>query len=336
MSMNSRERFLAAFHGRAVDRPPLVHVAALTTVELQEQTGCFMPEVHQDPAAQARLGFANHEVLGFDAVSFLINYFNEPAALGCAVNWGTARQLPMFGSHPWVEPKDAKVPGDLLDRAPVRNCLETLRIAKKNYGDRVGVIGKVMGPFSMAQVMHGVENVMMGLIDEPEMVEHFVRQAAEILVSCANAQFEVGIDALAIGEGGAGANMLSPAMYEKFLLKVHLDMIGRIRGPVILHMCGDISPRLDMLGRIGLAGFNFDWNLSPGSIKAVCGDKFKLIGNISTTDLLNGAPETIEKQVFENLAAGIDMIGPGCAVSPLCPNANLRAMVEAIEKWSKR
>ncbi len=334
--MNSRERFLAGLHGRAVDRPPLVHVSALTTVELQEQTGCFMPEVHRNPAAQARLGFANHEVLGFDAVSFLINYFNEPAALGCAVNWGTSMQLPMFDSHPWSTPEEAEIHGDLLDRPQIRNCLETLQIAKSAYGDRVGVIGKVMGPFSMTQVMHGVENVMMGLIDEPEKMGHFIERAAEILIICANAQFDVGIDALAIGEGGAGANMLSPMMYEKFLLKVHQEMIKRIQGPVIMHMCGDISSRLGMLEKIGLAGFNFDWNIAPAVIKAVCGGKFKLMGNISTTDLLNATPETIEKQVFENLEAGIDMIGPGCAVSPLCPNVNLRAMAEIIEKWSRR
>jgi [methyl-Co(III) methanol-specific corrinoid protein]:coenzyme M methyltransferase len=334
--MNSRERFLAAIHGRPVDRPPLVHVSALTTVELQERTGCFMPQVHRDPAAQARLSFENHEVLGFDAVSFLINFFNEPAALGCTVNWGTSKQLPMFASHPWSEPADAEIPGDLLDRRQIRNCLETLRIARSEYGDRVGVIGKVMGPFSMVQVMHGVENVMMGLIDEPEKMRHFIEQAAEILITCANAQFDVGIDALAIGEGGAGANMLSPAMYENILLKVHKDMISRIRGPVIMHMCGDISPRLGMLEKIGLAGFNFDWNIAPAAIKAACGGKYKLLGNINTTDLLCATPETIEKQVFDNMEVGIDIISPGCAVSPLCSNRNLRAMTEAIAKWSRR
>ena len=79
--MNARERFLAALHGEQPDRTPVAHVAAMTTVELQESTGCPMPQVHHDPSAQAKLLAANHEQLGFDAVSFIINYFGEPAAL---------------------------------------------------------------------------------------------------------------------------------------------------------------------------------------------------------------------------------------------------------------
>ncbi len=113
--MNSRERFLAALHGGTPDRTPVAHVAAMTTVELQDATGCRMPAVHHDPEAQARLLAANHEQLGFDAVSFIINYFGEPAALGAAMDWGSEVQLPTFTSNPWQRPDDATVPSDLLE-----------------------------------------------------------------------------------------------------------------------------------------------------------------------------------------------------------------------------
>jgi len=38
--MNSRERFLAAQRGETPDRTPVAHVSALTTIELQDMTGC--------------------------------------------------------------------------------------------------------------------------------------------------------------------------------------------------------------------------------------------------------------------------------------------------------
>ena len=72
---------MAALRGRRADRPPLAHVSALTTVELQQATGCHLPAAHHDAEQQARLLAANHDVLGFDAVSFILNYFGEPAAL---------------------------------------------------------------------------------------------------------------------------------------------------------------------------------------------------------------------------------------------------------------
>ncbi|HUV07153.1 MAG TPA: uroporphyrinogen decarboxylase family protein, partial [Spirochaetia bacterium] len=305
-------------------------VSALTTVELQHLTGCTMPGVHHDPEKLVSLCGANHDVLGFDAVTFIINYFNEPAALGCKLDWGSERALPVYTSHPWSGPEDAAVPGDLLDRKPVSTCIESIRLARKKYGSRIAVLGKVMGPFSMTQVMHGIEKVMVGVLEKPEAIKQLLEVSLEVLVRCANAQLEAGADAVAIGEGGAGANMMSPEMYETILLDVHRRMIGAIHGPTVMHICGDITPRLELLARTGLTCFNFDWEIRPRTMKRVSAGKFRIMGNINTTDLLRGTPEMIRKQVIENIEAGVDVISPGCAVSPECPNANLKALSDTV------
>jgi len=332
--VNSRERFLTALRGERPDRPPLAHVAAMTTVELQQSTGCFMPRVHHDPASQAKLLAANHEVLGFDAVSFVINYFGEPAALGVEMDWGSPDRLPAFLSHPWQREEDAVVPGGLLDRPPVGTYLETLRIARRDYGGRLAVLGKVMGPLSMTQVMHGVDRTMMALVDRPELIARFIDVCVDVLVRCADAQFEAGADAISIGEGGAGANMLSPAMYEQFLMPVHRRMIERIGGPTIMHICGDVTARLHLLRQTGMTCFNFDWAVSPKTMVAAAAGEYSVMGNVNTADLLGGTPEEIKRQTIENIEAGVDIISPGCATSPKCPNGNLRAMAEVIAERS--
>lgn len=329
--MNSRERFLAALRGRRADRPPLAHVSALTTVELQQATGCHLPAAHHDAEQQARLLAANHDVLGFDAVSFILNYFGEPAALGAAIDWGTAERLPAVTSHPWQHAEDARVPADLLDRPPLSTALATLRIAKRRYGHRLAVLGKVMGPFSMAQMMHGIENVLVGLIEAPERIAALLEACAAVLVRSANAQFEAGADAIQIGEGGAGAKMLSPAMYEQWLLPVHRRLIAQIDGPTIMHICGDIRPRLHLMSQTGMTCFNFDWCIPPVEMVTAAAGRFTVMGNVNTTDLLTGQPAEIRRQVAACVAAGVEIISPGCAISPKCPNANLRAMAEAID-----
>ena len=117
--------------------------------------------------------------------------------------------------------------------------------------------------------------------------------------------------------------MLSPQMYERFLLPVHQKMIKRIDGPTIMHICGDVTPRLAMMKQVGMTCFNFDWAIPPARMVAAAGDAFTLMGNVNTTDLLNAEPTVIARQVAENLDAGVDIISPGCAISPTCPNANL-------------
>jgi [methyl-Co(III) methanol-specific corrinoid protein]:coenzyme M methyltransferase len=249
------------------------------------------------------------------------------------MNWGDRVTYPSYGPPIWREPEDAVIPEDLLDRQPIRTYLQAVRIAKRDYGDHVGIIAKVMGPLSMVQAMHGVDNTMMGMVIDPDKIRHFLRTAVEVLVRCANAEFEAGADAVAIGEGGAGGNMLSPQMHTEFLLDIHKRMISGISGPTIMHICGDITPRLDALSQVGLCCFNFDWAIAPRVMKKKAAGAFSLMGNVNTSDLLLGQPEEIERQVVENLEAGIDIISPGCAISPKCPNANFQAMVSTVERW---
>ena len=252
------------------------------------------------------------------------------------MDWGSEVQLPTFTSNPWQRPDDAVVPGDLLDRSPISTYLQTVKIAKRDYGERVAILGKVMGPFSMSLAMCGIERMMMATLDDPALVRHFLDVSAEVLVRCAHAQFEVGIDALAIGEGGAGANMLSPGMYESLLLPVHQRMIGQIGGPTIMHICGDVTPRLEMFKQTKMTCFNFDWAISPEVMVKEAAEAYRVMGNISTTDLLTGTPDGIERQVLANLDAGVDIISPGCATSPRCPNDNLRAIPAAVRRYSRR
>lgn len=333
--MTAKRRFTTALAGGKPDRPPLAYVAALTNLEMQERTGCAMPEVHTDGEKLFRLCAAAHEHLGFDAVTFIINAFGEAAALGSRLRWGGPGELPVYVSHPWRDPANAVVPRDLLDRPPVRAYLQSLRLAHRRYGDQIGVIGKVLGPLTLTQVMHGVEDTLIGLIEQPERIRRFLALAVEVLVRCANAQFEEGIDALSIGEGGAGANMLSPEMYETLLLPFHREMVARLQGPAVMHICGDITPRLPALRRVGFACFNFDSDITPTRMKQAAEGRFSLMGNVNTTDLLFGEPRAIEQQVASALDAGIDIISPGCAVSPTCPTENLKALASGIDKWCR-
>jgi [methyl-Co(III) methanol-specific corrinoid protein]:coenzyme M methyltransferase len=325
--MNPRERFLTALRGEPTDRAPVAHVTALTTVELQRITGCFMPAVHRDPEALARLCWANHEILGLDAVTFNITYFGEPAALGSAMDWGSIDTYPNYGPPIWHEPEDAVIPVDLLDREPICTYLAATRLAQQRYGDRVAVLAKIMGPLSMVQALHGVDATMMDLVGNPERVRALLDVAVEVLARCAVAEVEAGADAIAIGEGGAGGNMLSPRMHREFLHDMHRRLVAQIPAPAIMHICGDITPRIDALIDSGIACFNLDWAVDPALMKEKVGGAFTLMGNINTTDLLLGTPEEIERQVIHCLKSGIDIISPGCAISPRCPNANLQAMV---------
>ena len=85
--------------------------------------------------------------------------------------------------------------------------------------------------------MHGIEPLLVATLENQDLVSGQLDVCRQILLRCANAQLDAGADAIAIGEGGAGAQMLSPATYERPLLPVHKQMIAEIDGPTVLHIC---------------------------------------------------------------------------------------------------
>jgi MtaA/CmuA family methyltransferase len=333
--MNARERALAALQGRPVDHAPVAYVAALAPTAIQQRCGRPMPEVHHQPDGLADLAWTNHVELGFDAVSVLINYFSMPAALGMPMDWGAPDRYPRCAATPWMRAEDAFIPDDLLEREPIPTNLEAIRVAKARYGAEVSILGKVMGPLSLAQVMRGVDAMMMDLLDRPAAAQACLETCVQGLIRYANAQLAAGADAISIGEGGAGSNMISPRLHRRHLLPVHRTLIAGIQGPTILHICGDITPRLDALRETGLDWFNFDAAIEPKRMVTAAEGAFGLMGNVDTTDLLLGTPEEIGQQVRRCLEAGVGIISPGCAVSPNCPPANLRAMSEAVVRWAE-
>jgi [methyl-Co(III) methanol-specific corrinoid protein]:coenzyme M methyltransferase len=75
--------------------------------------------------------------------------------------------------------------------------------------------------------------------------------------------------------------------------------------------------------------------ISPPVMKERSEDWFAIMGNVNPATLLGGGHAEIGSEVIANLEAGVDIISPGCAVSPECPNANLAFMASTVKTWRK-
>ncbi|MDI6755519.1 MAG: uroporphyrinogen decarboxylase family protein, partial [Thermodesulfobacteriota bacterium] len=76
-----------------------------------------------------------------------------------------------------------------------------------------------------------------------------------------------------------------------------------------------------------------EWQVDAQEAVRVVNREMSLVGNINNaTTLLRGTPEDVRKQVRYSIKAGVDIIGPECAVPLQTPLRNLRAIVEAAEE----
>ncbi len=328
-----KRRFLSGlFGGRKGDRISVANPTSIISVELMERVGIFFPEAHRDPRKMAELAAAGYEILGFDSIMPEFSVQQEAEALGCVVDWGHPTMMPDAKTHPAKEVSNIFIPENLLEKPSMKVVLEALEILRRDYGDRVALIGKVMGPWTISYHLVGVQNFLLWTLTEPEKVRQFLDRLKEVTIRFANAQLQAGADVVVIADHATG-DLVSPKMYQDFLLPVHQEINKRIGGPTILHLCGNCSDRLRLFVEAGFDAYHFEWQVDAKRAVEVVNHEMSLIGNIANKNtLFGGTPEEVYRQSRYGIEAGVDILAPECAVPLQTPIENLKAIVEAAKE----
>jgi len=334
-SMKPKERVLKALNREPVDRIPVGNPTSVATVESMEQCGAFFPDAHLDPEKMATLSATGFELLGFDTIAPYFSVQQEAAAFGAKMRWGEVDSMPDVLENLYEDPSQIVIPSDFLERPPIHTVIESLRILKKEYGDNVCLVGKVMGPWTLSYHLHGVQSFLINTILDPEKVRGFLQKLKAVTIMFANAQFEAGADVVTLADHATG-DLVSGDCYKDFLLPVHQEINKLINGPTILHICGNTTDRLDHIAKAGFKCFHFDSKVNPTEAKKIIDGRISLTGSINNpTVLYKGTPEDVRREVYKNCEAGIEMISPECAIPLRTPNENLRAIVKAVEEYCK-
>lgn len=324
-NMTSRERVLAAFGGKPYDKIPVISPTSVATVESMRLTGAFFPQVHTNGDAMAALAAAGHDILGFDSVAPYFSVHQEAAALGCGIDWGKMDGLPKITKYPLQVPEDFTLPANFLDQKPIKTVLTAISNLRRKYGSRVAVIGKVIGPWTLAYHLHGTAKLLLETVLEPNVVHQFLGVLAQVPVVFAHAQFEAGADIITWADH-VTADLISPRIYEEFLLPIHIrsNQILQKAGPIILHVCGPVIDRLELFCQAGFDAFHLDSRNDIGFARAIVDKKMLLAGNINNPNvLLNGTTEDVRNAVNAAIDSGIRLISPECALPVWVPNRNL-------------
>ncbi len=300
--------------------------------ELMETVGVFFPEAHLEAKKMAALALAGHTVLGFDVVMPLFSVCHEAAAMGCNVRWGGPDAMPQSGPPIYKDEDDIRIPRDLLDRPGCRVPLHAIGLLKKRLGDHAAVCGKVMGGWTQGYHYFGVDHFLMGTLDDPAKTHRIIERLAEVTIRFANAQVDAGADCILLADH-ATRDLCSPLAYDEFLFPVHSRLAAEIHAPVILHICGDTADRIGSIARTGLAAFHWDTKTGmPSDVRRLAGPKLALMGGVSNYTLLRSSPEQICADADAAVRAGIDIVGPECAVPLDTPLANLKVVAPGVRR----
>jgi MtaA/CmuA family methyltransferase len=339
VEMTPKERVLAAFRREITDRIPVISPTSIATVESMKITGASFPNVHTNADEMAALAAAGHDIIGFDTVAPYFSVQQEAASLGCEVNWGNLDSMPTISTNPIGDPDDFKIPEDFLDKKPIKTVLDAIKLLKKKYGDKVAVVGKVMGPWTLSYHLHGVQDFLIETVLEPEKVHGFLDAFKEVSLKFALAQFEAGVDMLTWADHATG-DLVSAKGYAEFLLPVHKYVTNQLKKymhhyiPIILHTCGNTIDRLHYFAETGFDAFHFDSKNDPVKALEIVKDKILLTGCVNNPQtLLRGTTDEVSKEVKSIIDAGIKLVSPECAIPCSVPNINLIEIVNTAKSY---
>lgn len=336
-SMTPKRRFLSGLFGGRVDRTPVGNVISVATVEQMQMTGSYFPEAHTNPEKMAKLAAGGYEILGFDTIMPYFGLWLEGEALGCEVNWGDQYKLPdgIARGGLYKEPDEVRIPNDFLERRGPRALLDAIGILRDEYGDRVAIVGKVMGPWTLSYHVAGIKNVLMSTILKPDRVKGFIKVLKEVTVEFGRAQAKAGVDVLMLADHATG-DLVSASTYRDFLLETHREITKRIGCPMVLHICGDTTDRLPYISQAGFDCFNFDSKVDAFKAREIVKGKISLLGNVNNPKtLLFGKPEDVKRETYYCMKAGVELVGPECAIPTRVRNENLKAIVEASREYAR-
>ena len=337
-TMTSRERVLAALRREEVDRTPLVNPTSVATVELMDLVDAPFPDANREPELMARLAATGRTELGFDSIMPVFSIIQESSALGCNIQWEQKDNWPTVRMREpiYESPDDIRVPDDLLEHHDTRCVIDAIKILKREFGDEVAIIGKTMGPWSLGYHCFGVEPFLLMSLDDPDRTKLCLDRLKEATIEFGRAQIEAGADALTLPDHATG-DLVSGEYYREFLLDLHIEFVEALPVPLILHICGRTVDRMDYIAQSGMAAFHYDSKNEPDESMAVVGDRISLVGNINNPETLFAkGPEEVREEVVANLEAGVQMVGPECAIPLQTPIESLLAIRETVLDWHEQ
>ena len=335
-TMTSRERVLAALAGEPVDRTPVCNPTNVATVELMDLVEAPFPDANRNPELNARLAACGYTELGFDAIAPYFTIIQESSALGCEMQWEQKDNWPTVRmSKPiWRGPEDVQIPADFLEHQDTRAIIRSIELLRAEFGDQVAIVGKTMGPWTLAYHVFGVEPFLLMSIDDPEMTLDALHRLKEISVLFGEAQIAAGADVLTFPDHATG-DLVSGEYYRRFLLEIHQEMAERLPVPLILHICGGTLDRLDYIAQSGMAAFHFDSKNDQAEAMAIADGRIKLVGNINNpVTLYSKGPAEVREEVYRCLDAGVQMVAPECAIPLATRLENLLEIPRAVRDWT--
>lgn len=336
--MTPAQRGAALAQGLEVDRLPCNPNVANGVARVH---GCKISQFNTDPKVLAQAQIASYRRFGYDSIRIFTDLFPWAEAMGAQVD------CPEDNTADLAEPaiSDIRRMDTLRAADPYRDGrlpvqLEAMKYLLDEVGEEIACSCGVVGPFTNAFFLIGVEKALTMLYKNPEAIHALCSISLETLKAYAEAAMKIGVTPT-ISEPMSSCTVVSPKVFREFSLPYLRELVEFIqcRGkPVTLHICGQTKQIWQDVADLGIAGMSIDNVASITECKNAIGHRTKVLGNVDPgSSMYGGTPQEVRLKTLECIQEGYDspkgyVVMSGCSLPVDTPLEHIQEMMDTVRE----
>ena len=265
---------------------------------------------------------------------------SEAQTFGCKVSFSD-KEAPHVTDEIVFDRASAEslqVPSIQAGRGPV--FVKAAELAAQNITDRP-TFGGMLGPFSLAAVLMGIERALKASIKDKQTVHIVLEKCTQYGIAYAKAFKEAGANGVLLAEPTAG--LLAPKQCDEFSSRYVKEIVDAVQDEgffVILHNCGQTVKLVNSMVSTGAKGYHFGNAVDMVDVISQIPEDYLVFGNIDPARVLNEGTTELVKGTTKALLEKMKpyrhfVLSSGCDLPLEIPIANLESFFEALDEFNK-
>ena len=339
-SMTPKEHFIAAINHQEVDYMPTC--GPFQGIWALAENGVPVGESIAKPELAAEAQLKAIQSCDFDGLEVMWDWLSPVEVLGGEI------QMPDVGApitmkhviEDHASLSKLQVP-DIDRDNRFKSSVRSAEILIDQLGKERYLYCTAVAPFTLAGEIRGVEFLMRDCFKNPSLVTDLLQFTTEVLTGYYAYLTTLDVDGIFICDPTASGSLISRKVFDKFAkpqISAIADLVKKAGKHAIIHICGDISDRLESIMDINHDVLSVDSYVDLEYAKGVIGDKVATLGNISVaTTLFMGTQEQVKDEILtcvKKTGNRGHILGGACDIAPESPLANV-AMWKPVLKNKK-
>ncbi len=231
----------------------------------------------------------------------------------------------------------------LKSDSDINTLAETAAVLRKNVGERTLVGASQWGPFTLAGHVYGVERIMRNIYKDKSVVHEILEFTSELCFRYLKLFFDAGAEIISVADPTSSGDLISREQFMEFSLPYLRRVTEKLqeKGAIVsIHICGNITNRLDLIPETGAKNISLDYKVDLEKARELVGNRMSFSGNMNPVAVMQSStPEGVAAACRACIVkAGKDssfILMPGCDIPPGVPMENIRAMVETAWNYDR-